>query len=291
MRGDQLSGAARALYDDFRRVGLTEAQAVAAATDDRVQLELQDFDLGVTFRRHCAPDGGPLAAGEIERRRRSIGEAAASRAGVLASTGHPANAAQLAVAQLDLTMSAAFGRSPSEQSRRIVEATASAGRRPLRESAGTLTAARLREAAAATTAAGRLRVRLIAPGRGASGVYSAEVLKRDGPKVFVAGTQSFLDHPTASESYDRPERSVRDLAGRLATTAVWQDQGPLGAGLYADLEVFPHAAPLLASIGPHVGISIRAEGEADAAGNITALTAAHSVDVVTRAGAGGAVVS
>ncbi len=132
---------------------------------------------------------------------------------------------------------------------------------------------------------------MIAPGQGSSGYYSPEMLKRDGPRIFVPGVQSFLDHPTASEGYERPERSLRDLAGRLSTAAVWEDRGPLGPGLYADVDLFSHAASLIASVGPYIGVSIRAEGEIDRAGCVTALTAAHSVDFVTRAGAGGAIVT
>jgi len=192
----------------------------------------------------------------------------------------------LAEAKVELQLAATFSRAAAPWA---VEAQRRAA---LSESTGTLNrpAVQLRESAAAVATAGRLRVRVIAPGQGSSGFYSSEVLKKDGPRVFVAGVQCFLDHPTATEAYDRPERSVRDLAGKLASTAVWEDQGPLGPGLYANVEVFPHAAPLLASLGSHVGVSIRGEGELDAAGNVTALTAAHSVDFVTRAGAGGAVV-
>ena len=214
-----------------------------------------------------------------------LDQAFGRRAGHGKAPGRPVTALELAEAQSELMLAATFGRPAAAWA---VEVQRYA---PLSESVGALTRSmtvQVRESAAAVATGGRLRVRVIAPGQGSSGFYSSEVLKKDGPSIFVAGVQCFLDHPSP---YDRPERSVRALAGKLATAAVWEDRGPLGAGLYADVDIFPHAAALLDSIGSHIGVSVRGEGEIDAAGNVTALTAAHSVDFVTRAGAGGAVVA
>lgn len=151
--------------------------------------------------------------------------------------------------------------------------------------------------AGALTATGRrrrYRARLIEGDRwGASGYYPAEVLRRDGPTAFAAGTQCFLDHPTLTETVDRPARSVRDIAGRIATTPVYD-----GDGLYADIEVFEHAAPLVDALADTIGLSIRAAGEAEygtvagRTGNVvSAITEGRSVDFVTRAGAGGRLVA
>jgi hypothetical protein len=46
---------------------------------------------------------------------------------------------------------------------------------------------------------GTIPLKLIQPGWGSSGYYSAEVLERDGPKVFPLGTQMFWNHATQSE--------------------------------------------------------------------------------------------
>jgi len=59
------------------------------------------------------------------------------------------------------------------------------------ESAATLETIRLQEARA------DYEIKLIAPGKGSSAFYPAEVLKRDGPQVFKAGTHVYLNHPTA----------------------------------------------------------------------------------------------
>lgn len=145
---------------------------------------------------------------------------------------------------------------------------------------------------------GTAKIRIIAPGWGSSGYYPADVLKRDGPKVFKASTKAYWDHPTAKEEAERPERSLRDLAGELVTDAVWQEQGQVGPGLYADMKVFEPYRATLEELAPHIGMSIRALGKAksgEAEGRsgpiIEAIVAAKSVDAVTTPGAGGKVLS
>jgi hypothetical protein len=152
----------------------------------------------------------------------------------------------------------------------------------------------LAEAAGGQTPKGRrFRARIIQGDiQGSSGYYPASMLKRDAG-VFREGLPVFLDHPGATEAYDRPERSVRDLAGRLATTAVYE-----GDGLYADVEVYPHWAPVVEAMAGDIGMSIRAAGTVEASTDdtirgpiVTSLSEAASVDFVTAAGAGGKIVA
>jgi hypothetical protein len=138
---------------------------------------------------------------------------------------------------------------------------------------------------------GRALIRIITPGWGSSGYYPADVLRRDGPTVFRAGTQLYLNHPTRTEEAERPERDIRDLAGKLASDAVWMDDG-----LYADVEYYNNHRPLIAAIGEDLDVSIRADGTyrtGEAEGRkgriIEQLVRAESIDFVTRAGAGGKV--
>lgn len=145
--------------------------------------------------------------------------------------------------------------------------------------------------------AGTALVKLIAPGWGSSGFYGAEMLKRDGPRVFHEGLHMYWDHPTTTEERERPEGSLTTLAGALTENARWAES-PAGPGLYARVKVFEGFRPTLAEIAPHIGVSIRAFGrfeQGDAEGRtgpiVTELTAAASVDYVTLAGAGGQVVS
>ncbi|MBO0826217.1 MAG: hypothetical protein J2P24_00405 [Streptosporangiales bacterium] len=171
------------------------------------------------------------------------------------------------------------------------------------ESVTVTEAATLTEAAkpAAPSGGRRFRARLIEGDRwGASGYYSREVLERDGPTVWAEGTHSYLDHPTETEMYDRPERSVRDLAGKIASTPVYEAEGPVGAGLYADVEVYPQYAEVVEAMASDIGLSVRAqatvtEGEVDGrTGRIVETivpSSSSSVDFVTKAGAGGRLVS
>lgn len=151
------------------------------------------------------------------------------------------------------------------------------------------------EAVGLTAGTGRrYRARLIEGDRwGSSGWYGREMLERDGPQVWPAGTQVYMDHPGATEQHDRPERSVRDLAGKITTAPVYE-----GDGLYADVEFYPHVAPIIEAMWEDVGMSIRAAGTAESGERdgrtgpvITSLTEGISVDVVTRAGAGGKLVA
>jgi hypothetical protein len=155
------------------------------------------------------------------------------------------------------------------------------------ESASTLETIVLKEAKA------DYGIKLIAPGKGSSAFYPKEVLERDGPKVFKAGTHVYLNHPTAAEEASRPEGDVKNLAGVLTTTAVYNESGASGPGLYARMKVFADHAQTVEEKAPHVGMSIRASGIAESGKSkdglpvLKELTSAESVDVVTKAGAGG----
>lgn len=159
------------------------------------------------------------------------------------------------------------------------------------ESAATLEQIVLKEAKA------DYEIKLIAPGKGSSAFYPAEVLKRDGPKVFKAGTHVYLNHPTAAEEAARPEGDVKNLAGVLSTDAVYNESHPKGPGLYGRMKVFADHAQTVEEKAPHVGMSIRASGVAESGKKkdglpiLKELTSAESVDVVTRAGAGGMILS
>lgn len=128
---------------------------------------------------------------------------------------------------------------------------------------------------------------------GSSAYYPQEVLERDGPRVFTAGTQMFEDHLSDNEKWDRPEGSVGKLIGKLVSDAVYESDG-----LYADVEFYESYGDRINEIGNDIGLSVRASGlteDAEMDGRygpvLVALLAADSVDVVTRAGAGGKLTS
>jgi hypothetical protein len=137
----------------------------------------------------------------------------------------------------------------------------------------------------------RYEAKVIESGWGSSGYYGASMLAEYGPKVFKAGTKVFMNHPSASEASDRPERDVHQLAGKLVTDAVFRE-----SGLYAEIEFYSHYAPVIEEMADDVGLSIHALGnavEGEAEGRQGPIIESlvedpfTSVDVVTVAGAGG----
>lgn len=143
---------------------------------------------------------------------------------------------------------------------------------------------------------GETQIRIIAPGWGSSGYYSKKLLARDAA-IYTPGTKMYWDHPTLQEERERPERSLRDLAAELVSHGTYQEDGPVGPGVYARAKVFGPYREVLEELAPHIGISHRAIGKAkpgEAEGRqgpvIEKLVAARSVDFVTTPGAGGEVV-
>lgn len=145
---------------------------------------------------------------------------------------------------------------------------------------------------------GRLKIGIISSGWGSSGYYSDEVLESAGKaKVFPAGTHMYFDHPSESEAFDRPERSVRDLAAVLETDGVWD---PELKTIVGEAQVFGPYRELLTDehFAKAIGTSIIASAEVttgEAEGRegkiITNLIEGKSVDFVTRAGRGGSILA
>ena len=141
------------------------------------------------------------------------------------------------------------------------------------------------------------QIKLISPGKGSTAFYTEEVLRRDGPKVFKAGTPMRIDHPTAAEEAARPEGSVRDWGAVLAKDAVYLENHKDGPGLFSEVKPFSDHATTIAEKGPYAGVSIAAWGEPlrtngqvvmrEGVPVLASLTRADGVDMVTRAGAGG----
>ena len=141
---------------------------------------------------------------------------------------------------------------------------------------------------------GTIPIKIVAPGWGSSAYYAPEVLERDGPKVFREGLHVYWDHPSRSDEKDRPERSLRDLAGVLTRPARWEPNGVAGPGLYSDVKVRGEYREAVSELAPHIGMSLRGEGlatDGEAEGRkgklLKELLDARSVDFVTVAGAGG----
>lgn len=134
--------------------------------------------------------------------------------------------------------------------------------------------------------AGRYRIRIIAPGRGSTGMYTAPNLAESAP-LFVPGTHMFFDHQTMTEDWERPERSVRDLAGVFESGAEIMPDG----SLEADIKVYPSANQVIKERWADIGVSINGWSveEIGPDGVVPVLAGIQSVDFVTRAGAKGAI--
>jgi hypothetical protein len=173
-------------------------------------------------------------------------------------------------------------------------AVAKRGALPLRESVGGAIAEAPKD-----TASGRMvTIDVIRSGWNSSGsrYYGADVLERDVPKVYGPGTQMYIDHPSAAEGDDRPERSLQTLAGVFTDTpwAVREADGTLVMRTTA--RVFGPWQPLIREAWEAIGVSINGNGRGDygtAEGRegliIEELTYGRSVDFVTVPGAGGRV--
>lgn len=145
---------------------------------------------------------------------------------------------------------------------------------------------------------GTFPIRIIKPGWGSSGYYSKDVLQRDIPKVFPAGTHMHFDHPTVTENRERPERSVKTIAAVTSSLPVWQENGPAGPGMYAEAQARTAYRADIEELAPHIGVSIVASGhrktgiaEGRKGPVIESIHAGGSIDFVTQAGAGGQVIS
>lgn len=171
-----------------------------------------------------------------------------------------------------------------------------AGRHLLEESAATLQKVSIREVGAdgggvnAGTGTKR-QITIIEAGWGSSGYYPREVLERDGPKVWPAGTHMYMDHPSRQEEADQPERKVAQLAAVLT-----KDPFMSGDALVSECQLFDQWAPVVNEVADHIGVSIRAiggyeQGEAEGRKGpiIQSLDEGISVDFVTHAGAKGKV--
>lgn len=129
--------------------------------------------------------------------------------------------------------------------------------------------------------------------RGSNGFYPSQVLRRDGPRAFPAGTHFYIDH--ANRADEGEARSLRDMAGVQLEDAYFSN-GPQGDGLYSRVQLLPTHRRTVEDTAPHSGVSINALAvrEYDQGQNefvITELIEGLSVDFVSRAGAGGKLVA
>jgi len=123
----------------------------------------------------------------------------------------------------------------------------------------------------ATETPGVRRVRLISPGKGSSGTYSAEMLNQYVAGALPKGTLVYLDHTNANDETQREgTRSIKDVAGKFVTDPIFEADAPEGAGSYANIKFTKSVNSLLEDVGDAIGVSVEVhDGKKDAQGNIT----------------------
>jgi hypothetical protein len=127
--------------------------------------------------------------------------------------------------------------------------------------------------------------------------YPAEVLERDIPVCYPAGTHMYVNHPGQVEAEDRPERSLYDLAAVFTSTPYAVREGDQTV-MRVTARAYSRHREFLAEAAGDIGVSINGNGD----GSITEregrtglvlerLTHGQSVDFVTKPGAGGRIVA
>lgn len=164
--------------------------------------------------------------------------------------------------------------------------------------------------------AGTVRVLLIRSGPGnAAGrsYFTPEALTKAVEAGVFDGAQSYFDHPSKTEDRELPERSVSKLCGWFDNIEAGAYKDPtLGdcTGVYADFHPLRDNSTILGLLATaaayakkypaksYIGFSINALGSGEQAeingqpyNRVDEISEVTSVDVVTRAGAGGRALS
>jgi hypothetical protein len=127
---------------------------------------------------------------------------------------------------------------------------------------------RFRESGGTASKPGTIELHIIQPGRGSSGYYTEEKLRKACEAgVYPKGMLQHFDHPTQQQEEDQPARSVNTLAAVLAEAGHYETDGwdkspqnPTGAGVYALADVRPDHREDLKWLSGKIGISHYVEG-------------------------------
>lgn len=143
----------------------------------------------------------------------------------------------------------------------------------------------LSEATAAPTSTerGLWRATLITPGRGSSGNWEEETIRRDGPHVLKAGARCFVTHNREENGEPNPFM----MWGVLASDSFYDENANEGTGgLVADIQVLNSWIDKVEEVAPHTALSVFVMGESDEYGNIVKILEdpQNGVDMVVYPG-------
>lgn len=141
---------------------------------------------------------------------------------------------------------------------------------------------------------GRVQIKIIEPGQGATGFYTPEVLAATAAAGLFDNVPICKNHPGTGQRTERPDVDLT-VAFIEPNTSKYQENGPLGPGVYGIATVLgPYREMLYSFVGTPFGLSIHADGELEREGDVTSrvlrIDKVHSVDLVVKPGAGGAIV-
>jgi hypothetical protein len=169
------------------------------------------------------------------------------------------------------------------------------------ESAGTLERVEVVEAGTARAAKGAtMTIDIIRSGWNNPGTryYPAAVLERDVPLIYGPSTQMFIDHPTATQRDDQPERSLQTLAAVFTGTPYPVQEADGRVVMRVEARVYSRWQDFLSEAQNDIGVSINGGGDAaygEREGRsgmiLETLTYGQSVDFVTKPGAGGRIIA
>lgn len=130
----------------------------------------------------------------------------------------------------------------------------------------------------ATGTPGRWRATLLTIGKGSSGNWLEETVKRDGPHAMKKGAKCFVTHNRLENGEPDPFR----MWGFLAEDAEFVE----GIGLVGDIQVLDSWRDKVEEVAPHTALSVYLMGESDEEGNITAILEdpQNGVDLVVYPG-------
>ena len=142
---------------------------------------------------------------------------------------------------------------------------------------------------------GRVYIKIIEPGQGATGFYTPEVLTQAGEAGVFDNAPIMWNHPGKDLRSEQGPDATK-LAGFIEPgSAQYLDKGPRGPALYGNATILKKNREEVASwVDTPFGLSIHASGELERPGDITSkvtrIDKVHSVDLVVKPGAGGAIV-
>lgn len=125
---------------------------------------------------------------------------------------------------------------------------------------------------------GRWKATFITPGKGSSGMWLDETIRRDGPIALKKGAKCFVTH----NRLENGEPDPFQMWGFLAEDSYYEE----GTGLVGEIQVLESFRERVEEVAPHTALSVYIMGESDEQGNIVRILedVQNGVDLVVHPG-------